>query len=756
MDAPRLKVRLIAARSLRAPLPNPPVTAMIGRTSEHVSSASPSDSSRGPDEDAVLRAKQEIQSLVQEVVELSRSEIEEPEFFAAMLDKAIAALAAIGGVVWTLEEGKPFKLQYQVNLQQTGLGASPEAQAQHARLLTQIAKRGEAVLVPPHSGTGAPGENGEELAANPTDYLLVVAPISTDRGVDGLVEVFQRTGGRPTTQQGYLRFLVQLCTLAGEYLKTRRLRHFVTKQTLWEQLENFTASVHTKLDSRQTAFTIANEGRRLIGCDRVTVVLRKGPKYVVEAISGMDTFDKRSNTVRMLRELATVVARSGEDLWYTGDTANLAPQVENAVNTYVDESHTKQIAVLPLRESDPHADDKTRQHKRENMLGAIVIEQLVDSRAPDGMLQRVDVVRRHSATALTNAQAHEGLFLLPLWRLIGKSRVLVTARNLPKTISAAIVLAGLITAMCVVPWDFTVTANGKLLPEERRDVFAALNGTIERVNVVDGQAVKKGEIVAVQRSTDLDERFAQLSGDIAANEKEAAAAEEKRGGTDLARATPAEQMEIQFDLDRVEAMRAALEERRKILASDHERLKIASPIDGKVVTWRVKERLEGRPVSAGASLMEIADPSTTWELQLDVPEAKMGHINRQLREMQQKNQNAQLEVTFILATHPDPEDKLRGKITKIEPSAEVGGEGGNAVRMTVAFDQNELLKIIDENSGGKSLAVAEREQAIAQLKQNLKVGADVKAKIHCGRAAVGYVLFHELWEFIQSRILFWF
>ena len=41
-------------------------------------------------------------------------------------------------------------------------------------------------------------------------------------------------------------------------------------------------------------------------------------------------------------------------------------------------------------------------------------------------MQRVDVVRKHSSTALTNAQSHEHLFLLPVWRFIGKSRVLVT------------------------------------------------------------------------------------------------------------------------------------------------------------------------------------------------------------------------------------------------------------------------------------------------------------------------------------------
>jgi multidrug efflux pump subunit AcrA (membrane-fusion protein) len=726
---------------------------MLGRTSEEEQVTSAPQ----PDENAVARAKQEIQSLLQEVVDLSRSEVEESEFFAAMLDKAIAALAAIGGVVWTTEEGGPFKLQYQVNLQQTGLIASPAAQAQHTKLLGQIAKRGEPTLVAPQSGTAADGQEGEDAFANPTDYLLVVAPIRTDRGVDGLVEVFQRTGARPTTQRGYLRFLVQVCELAGEYLKTRRLRHFVTKQSLWEQLESFTSSVHTKLDSRQTAYTIANEGRRLIGCDRVTVVLRKGPKYVVEAISGQDTFDKRSNTVRMLRELAKVVVRSGEDLWYAGETENLAPQVENAVNAYVDESHTKQIAVLPLREIDPHADDKTKARKRENMLGALVIEQLVDSRPPDGMLQRVDVVRRHSATALTNAQAHEGLFLLPVWRTIGKSRALVTARNLPKTILATLVLAGVATFLSIYPWDFTVTADGKLLPEARRDVFAALNGVITKVPVKENQIVKQGDLLAEQRSSELDEKFAQLRGQIHANVKATVAAQ-----TSLAQADPSRgqnPLEIASEINRLAEERNSLNEQERILTAERKRLQITSPIDGKVVTWRVEQRLKDRTVSQGTRIMEIADPTTDWELEIDVPESKMGHIERQLRALHEKDPNAQLEVTFILATHVNPEDKLRGKVVKSDPSVEVGGETGNTVRMTVAFDQDELLKLIDDNSAGKGAsaeAQANPEQAIARLKQNLKVGADVKAKIHCGREPVGYVLFHELWEFIQSRILFWF
>lgn len=687
------------------------------------------------DEDAVARAKQEIQSLVQEVVELSRSEVEPGEFYSALMDKSVTALAAIGGVVWTQEEGAPLKLEYQVNLRQTGLGDSEEAQLQHGRLLQQVMTKGEPVLVQPHSGTGT-AEDGEEQAANPTDYLLVVAPIKSDRGVDGLVEIFQRTGARPTTQRGYLRFLTQICELAGEYVKTRRLRHFTTKQSLWEQLEGFTTLVHRALNSRETAYTIANEGRRLIGCDRVTVALRQGSGYQVAAISGQDTFDKRSNVVRLLRKLAAVVARTGEDMWFTGDTSNLAPQVEKAINEYVDESHTKQLAVLPLREIE-REDEKPgepKQKKRENILGAIIIEQLVDSRQPEGMLQRIDVVRRHSSTALTNAQEHEGLFLLPVWRALGKTRVLVTARNLPKTILALTALVGVVLALCFVPYDFTVIAEGKLMPEVRRDVFAGIDGMVLDVPVNHGDTVQAGDILARQRSVELEEQRSQLNGELSETVQDLASLERQRKMLDRRQVEPGELEELTGQIGQRRETRDALLEQSRLLEIKEKALTVTSPIAGKVVTWKVRELIRNRPVSKGQRLMEIADPTSPWELEIYVPEAKMGHVIERLQELRANDPNAHLEVTFILATHSDAH--LTGRVYDIDENAEVHGESGNTVRMMVAFNQDDL------------------KQLVADPANQLKVGADVKAKIICGRRAIGYVWFSDLFEFVQSRILF--
>ncbi len=186
-----------------------------------------------------------------------------------------------------------------------------------------------------------------------------------------------------------------MCEFAADFLKAGRLRHLSEKQTLWEQLETFTRTAHEKLDVRQTAYTIVNEGRRLIGCDRVSVAIRRGGRCPIEAVSGQDTFDKRSNVTVMLGKLAAAVVKTGEDVWFTGDTSDMAPQVEAALDAYVDESHTKAIAILPLYEP---RDEEAKFAEGEEpeparVIGALIVEQMVDSRTPDGFLQRVQVVR---------------------------------------------------------------------------------------------------------------------------------------------------------------------------------------------------------------------------------------------------------------------------------------------------------------------------------------------------------------------------
>jgi hypothetical protein len=70
----------------------------------------------------------------------------------------------------------------------------------------------------------------------------------------------------------------------------------------------------------------------------------------------------------------------------------------------------------------------------------------------------------------------------------------------------------------------------------------------------------------------------------------------------------------------------------------------------------------------------------------------------------------------------------RGTLQEVHQRAEVRGEEGNVVLVRVAIDKRQLSQ--------------------------LRRGASVVAQVHCGRRSLGYVWFHDLVEFVQSRILF--
>src|SRR5690606_22666682 len=127
--------------------------------------------------------------------------------------------------------------------------------------------------------------------------LLILAPLQSGESVEGVLEVFQRPDAQPASQQGFLRFLVQMADYVGDWMRARKLRHFTDRQSLWNQIDRFAKEVHSSLDLRETAYTVANEARRLVGCDRVTVAIARSGKQRIEAVSGQDTMDMRSNII---------------------------------------------------------------------------------------------------------------------------------------------------------------------------------------------------------------------------------------------------------------------------------------------------------------------------------------------------------------------------------------------------------------------------------------------------------------------------
>ena len=137
--------------------------------------------------------------------------------------------------------------------------------------------------------------------------------------------------------------------LASVYARNHQLRQMSGQQQLWIQLEAFARQAHNSLNPMEVAYSVANEGRRLVECDRMSVAVRRGKKTTIEAISGADVVEKRSNLVQRMRRLTDRVIVWGEKLVYNGNRDDsLPPDVLDALDHYLAESNSKLLVILPL------------------------------------------------------------------------------------------------------------------------------------------------------------------------------------------------------------------------------------------------------------------------------------------------------------------------------------------------------------------------------------------------------------------------
>jgi multidrug efflux pump subunit AcrA (membrane-fusion protein) len=673
----------------------------------------------GPDPQLVAEMKHEINALVQEVTLLAGQDISPDAFYSGFLTRIVSAMAAAGGAVWLPGDNGTWKLQYQINLGQTGTEATPRSRSRHGQLIRGIAASGQAQIVPPSSGSD--NENG---AGNPTDLLLIVAPFVLEEETQGVVEIFQRPGGAPSAQRGYLRFLAQMADLACAFIKSRRLRQLEETQQLWRQLEGLLTAINHGLDLRQTAYAIVNEGRRLIGCDRLTLAVCYGNYCRIEAVSGLDTLDRRASELQGLARVATAVVRTGEPIWSDG-SEDFPPQIQVPLQAYIDRAHTRLVGVLPLVSlpGTAAATDGGGGGKAATPIGAIIVEQFREADATETIRMRSQAVAKHSAQSLANSLEHSSLFLLPLWKALGQITWLFRGSGLVKTVLTLGIIGSVVAALIAVPTNFEIQARGKLQPSLRAEIFAPLDGLVSSVLVEHGQIVEPGAVLAQLTNTDLDIQLAAVLGRQTTNRERLEAIErvllDNRGAA--ARLSAVEENRLSGEMLQLHLEAQNIERELALLHDKQRQLTVVANERGQVVTWKVRDLLLKRPVARGQGLMTLANPDGPWELELYLPERRLTHLQRAQRDA------SGVEATFILSSHPG--QTFRGIVAEIEQTAEVRGDEGNTVLVRVAVDKETLPQLHDQTT--------------------------VTAKLNCGRTSVGYAWFCDLIETVQSKVLFW-
>ncbi|MGC1275630.1 MAG: HlyD family efflux transporter periplasmic adaptor subunit [Planctomycetaceae bacterium] len=514
------------------------------------------------------------------------------------------------------------------------------------------------------------------------------------------------------------RLLVEIARsfaeIGSEYFRSREIEALRSLVERSRRLEAFTRAVYRPVELGPTSFAIANDGRTAMGCDRLTVTAAQGGRAL--AVSGVEFPDRRSDAVRHLERLAGAVIAAGGRYWrFRGEQIESdggAPPVglTAAWREYSDLAPGVSADIVVLMDA---GDDPGMPYP----VGTLIAEWFGDvgHATPD----RVMPVAIHAEQALRNSlEATPGPIEAGFRRLAAPLR----RRHRPKSLIVGVVLLAAILALTFVSADFTVIARGRLMPVRTRDVFAPSDGVVRSLAVRHGDAVGREDELLTLVDPLLDLEQERIVGELAtAHQRLLSVQAERATSGRVARDRAAGSGQLAADEKELTEQVSSLERQLEILKRQRNQLSVRSPIDGVVLTWGADERLADRPVRRGQRLLTVVDLEDDWRLELFVPDRNVGHLFAARHAI-----GPDLAIDYLLAT--EPQTTYHATLERVALSTEPDDDGQASLRVSSRLARSEVPVP--------------------------RPGATVVANIQCGRRAIGYVWFHEIYEAFLTHVLF--
>ncbi len=486
-------------------------------------------------------------------------------------------------------------------------------------------------------------------------------------------------------------------------------------------LGQFLRLLYEQLSTKRVGIVAATDGRVLVGCDRISVLLYQGSRCKILAISHVETVQRLAGLSRAMRKLARAGRNLLVPLVLDGDFSSCPANMRDAIADFLSESRSHSLMMVPLVSRNEMQKTKhdlaQRRLKSRPALGMLLIEQFTSSTNHDEILQRVNVIAPHVANAFTNAIEYESVWLLPLWRSVGTSIRWLLGYPKLAIFSTVAAIVALCVALALIPAPYRVHADGRAMPSIQHEIFAKSEGIVTRILVVGGQRVSKGDTLLHLENKELEIETIATKNEI--NESQSLA-ESLGVQKEAARQSGNREAELQAEGEQASALvkLEGAKRRLELLEERSERLIVVSDFDGVVATFQPEELLRGRPVQQGDLVLEVMEDKGDWRLELDIPEYRMGHVLKSLQ------QHGSLKVKYIAMT--EVFSPRHAELTEVATRTDHREELGAYVRAHAPITQIELAEH--------------------------RIGAEVSAKVYCPGYSLFYCIFGDIVEFLERNI----
>ena len=619
----------------------------------------------------------DIEQLLEEIGQLPGQGLSQEIFYQQLLERTRRATSAEEAAVWEFRDGE----------------------------LACVARHGQkAVHSAPLSSTrwaSARAAWKGQTTSDLPDGRGIFEPVFHEGRPIAMLEVVMGETASAESVEGAVRFLHVVGDFVADYFLRQQIGRYQRCSERSQDLLHLSQQCSKQPQLQPLSYALVNDGRGLFHDAILSIVVRKRSRWRVIACSGVDVIERGAAKVRKLEELARSTAKLGDPLWWPCPTGDLAPQVDMALQEYLDVSQARRMGVIPI--ADQRSD-------RSQSIDVVCVAEVYQE-TPEREF-------RDSLTALCQVSQHNlyhamDLDRVPLsdWLLsLGRPRRSNLVRRFWAALALLIVVV-VVAGMVLIPATLRIPAQGSLMPAQRRHIFAPEDAVVEAVLVEHGRPVEADQPVVKLRQAQLSLKMSQTLGDLQVAQQRLHSVRAKRWVNTLEGSSVgavrneavAEEVSLR---ERVEGLEHQLELLRVRAAG----LELKSPIDGQVLTWNVRQLLEARPVRRGQRLLTVADPTGDWVLELSVADREIGHILDALIRL-----GGELPVRFSLATQPAT--SYTGRLVAVAERTDVSGDRA-IVPLLVRIDSSTVTP--------------------------LRSGSEVAASIDCGRRSLGYVWFRDV------------
>lgn len=645
------------------------------------------------------------------------------------------------GFSYEMRNGPALQRMLQSNIESLGYKDSPEQENAFQRAIQAVAEQRKPLLLAPHSNesTGLQGLSVEDSPApeqlpifNRTPFEQIFIPLPMGDVSAGVLHIWFQPGP-PGAAQSRVTLLKQLCGEIDLYFKTRRSRDVaqeVTRLTTYSKLlEELTGDI--ELDS--VGWNLVNFAREAVACERVCLftasnydrALRPDAlmsqleyEFVLQACSGLKKPHPKSEQAVVLQRVAQTLTQMSLEKLVAPAAGKTDTQVATAeakrprmqitlmvrdpaktatrppeVNDYFHLMPMNWATVIPLVD------------RNQRVCGILLFEGTkVDDKLSASLRPMLDlaVSAGHSLGTALYCNQHRSMRIAR--RVISLREQYLNTPSKRKWLRYGLPIF-VVVALLALPFNYRIKGNASLLATTQNTLPALVNSSLLEVTVHEGEAVKKGQILAKFDTRDIRLQLSQIEQEYERSLLESDAA--LTAGN-----------ESQMQIARLNAAKAAaLAEKLRL---DEQRAVIRAPFDGLVLGAQMLSTRVGDIPRVGEPVLQVIDPSA-WQVKAALRERDLIYLGDLLKE------KGAIPATLRLSS--DPARSYRLSLNRPDQLAYGLDTSVNEYQFTVMIPLNEVLT----------------------EKTFLKSGFTGRISFDAGTRSLAYILFKDFIDFITVR-----